>query len=77
MILIYKTFASFFLLVFLLSLNIRGQELPGTSLPGAATTVSSQDKADKTELDNYLPLAGGTMTGQLNINNKRFWYFER
>ena len=34
---------------FLLSLNLHGQELPGTSLPGAATTVSSQDKADKTE----------------------------
>ena len=51
MILIYNNFVSFLLLafVFLLSLNLHGQELPGTSLPGAATTVSSQDKADKTE----------------------------
>ena len=92
MILIYNTFASFFLLAFafLLSLNLHGQELPGTSLPGAAQTVSSQDKADKTEQPEVEKLDPVTVkelqdvvrtnifaVSKRNINMFHVWIFSR
>lgn len=43
----------------------------------AALYALDSDKADATELEDYLPLAGGTMTGDINMGGRavdQLWY---
>ena len=49
------------------SVDINTAEFPISDL----TQEALDNKADKTDLDNYLPLTGGELTGSLNLNSNK------